>query len=163
MTSCWKARMMTAGSKCESRPSDCVLGYHLMRARSINPQAPLLSGYLTGLLCRNDKLSKHGRTLGAIVLGLGDESVDPSHDSTLLIYGQKVASSDGAGPPRLRLCVGRRKAPAPLPSVRKVKPGEPLPRGMSFRLRLSLDSQVFADRLPSIGVSHEARIKEACS
>lgn len=99
--------------------------------RSIHPQAPLLSGYLTGLLCRNDKLSKQGRTITAIVLGLGDESADPTHNSTLLIYGQKIFPTDNTGPPRLRLCVGRRKAPVPPPSVRKVKPGEPLPRGTS--------------------------------
>jgi hypothetical protein len=75
--------------------------------------------------------------MNAIVLGLGDESADPTHDSTLLIYGQKLDVSDEAGSPtRLRLCVGRRKAPVPPPSVRKVKPGEPLPRGESSRKRV---------------------------
>lgn len=102
-----------------------------LTVRSINPQAPLLSGYLTGLLCRSETLSAQGRTLCAIVVGLGDEGVDPSQDSSLLIYGQRTTSEGIPSTASLRLCVARRKPAPPPPSVRKVRPGEPLPRGQS--------------------------------
>ena len=43
--------------------------------RSISPHAPLLAGFFTALLCRHNTLSAHGRTLSAVVIGLGDEGV----------------------------------------------------------------------------------------
>lgn len=42
---------------------------------AIAPEAYLLVAYFTGLLCREGKLSNNGRTLCAIVVGLGDEEV----------------------------------------------------------------------------------------
>ncbi|ORY28630.1 hypothetical protein BCR39DRAFT_200190 [Naematelia encephala] len=94
---------------------------------AIAPTAPLVAAYFTGLLCREPRLSKHGRTLSAIVIGLGDEDID-SITSTILVYGQKSPDD----PMSLRLCVGRKRpAPAP-PSERKVRPGEPLPRAPLF-------------------------------
>jgi hypothetical protein len=44
-------------------------------SRSISPKSPLLAAYFTGLLCRNPTLSPQGRTLTAVVIGLGDEDV----------------------------------------------------------------------------------------
>ncbi|WWD18103.1 hypothetical protein CI109_102551 [Kwoniella shandongensis] len=102
---------------------------------SIAPGAPLLAAYFTGLLCRNEKLSPTGRTLSAIVIGLGDEGVDPNPNSSILVYGQRqdIDSSTGeGGQPTLRLCVGRRKPPPPPPAAKKVRPGEPLPRAPLF-------------------------------
>lgn len=99
--------------------------------RSISPQAPLLAGYLTSVLCRSGKLSAQGRTLSAIIIGLGDES----DQSPLLIYGQKQVVDDETSPGSmksiLKLCVARRKPPPPPPSIKKVRPGDPLPRGKS--------------------------------
>lgn len=43
--------------------------------RSISTKSPLLAAYFTGLLCRNPTLSPQGRTLTAVVIGLGDEDV----------------------------------------------------------------------------------------
>jgi hypothetical protein len=107
--------------------------------RSVNPQTPLLAGYLTSVLCRTRKLSSQGRTLNAIVIGLGDEGADPTQNSSLLMYGQAQTPDLGANGqasgetrPILKLCVARRKPPPPPPSVRKVRPGEPLPRGTSL-------------------------------
>jgi hypothetical protein len=101
--------------------------------RSISPQAPLLAGYLTSLLCRSGKLSAQGRTLSAIIIGLGDEGDD---QSPLLVYGQKQVVDDETSPgsvkSTLKLCVARRKLPPPPPSVKKVRPGDPLPRGKPF-------------------------------
>ena len=51
-------------------------GYELT-TRSIAPDAPLLAAYFTGLLCRSDKLSAHGRTLQAVAIGLGDDIGEP--------------------------------------------------------------------------------------
>nr|XP_018264910.1 uncharacterized protein I303_03091 [Kwoniella dejecticola CBS 10117]OBR87068.1 hypothetical protein I303_03091 [Kwoniella dejecticola CBS 10117] len=111
---------------------------------SISPQAPLLAAYFTGLLCRNEKLNQNGRTLSAILIGLGDEGVDPSSNSTILVYGQRqeqVISSiaqnqgQGQGQATLKLCVGRRKLLLPqtnATNASKVKPGEPLPRAPLF-------------------------------
>lgn len=42
---------------------------------AIAPEAYLLVAYFTGLLCREGKLSNSGRTLCAVVIGLGDEEV----------------------------------------------------------------------------------------
>jgi len=101
--------------------------------RSINPQAPLLAGYFTSMLCRTGKLSAHGRTLSAIIIGLGDEGDD---QSPLLVYGQKQVFEDETSPgsvkPTLKLCVARRKIAPPPPSAKKVRPGDPLPRGKLF-------------------------------
>jgi len=101
-------------------------------SRSISPQAPLLAGYLTSVLCRSGKLSPQGRTLSAIIIGLGDEGDD---QNPLLVYGQKHIVEDGSQPgvvrSTLKLCVARRKILPPPPSIRKVRPGDPLPRGMS--------------------------------
>ncbi|KAK8865718.1 hypothetical protein IAR55_000864 [Kwoniella newhampshirensis] len=100
---------------------------------SIAPGAALLVAYFTGLLCRNEKLSNTGRTLSAIVIGLGDEDVDTNPNSSILVYGQRqeIDSSSVGGQPTLRLCVGRRKPPPP-PTATKVRPGEPLPRAPLF-------------------------------
>jgi len=46
--------------------------------RSVAPEAALLAGYLTGLLCRNATLSPSGRTLTALHIGLGDEGIGMS-------------------------------------------------------------------------------------
>jgi hypothetical protein len=58
-----------------------------------------------------------------------------SQDTSLLVYGQKQTSHDGVEggtlTPTLKLCVARRKAPPVAPSVLKVRPGDPLPRGKS--------------------------------
>ena len=101
--------------------------------RSISPQAPLLAGYLSSVLCRNGKLSAQGRTLSAIIIALGDEGDD---QSPLLVYGQKQVVDDETNPESvkstLKLCVARRKLPPPPPSIKKVRPGDPLPRGMSY-------------------------------
>jgi len=43
--------------------------------RSISPHAPLLAAYFTSLLCRHGSLSAQGRTLSAVLIGLGDEGV----------------------------------------------------------------------------------------
>lgn len=43
--------------------------------RSISPDAPLVAAYFTTLLCRSETLSSQGRTLIAILIGLGDEGV----------------------------------------------------------------------------------------
>jgi len=53
-------------------------------------------------------------------------TVDPTA-SSVIVYGQR---QDGNGEPSasLRLCVGRRRVVAP-PSEKKIRPGEPLPRG----------------------------------
>ncbi|KAK4684221.1 hypothetical protein P7C73_g5971, partial [Tremellales sp. Uapishka_1] len=92
--------------------------------RSISEQSPLLASYFTSILCRNATLSKYGRTLSAVLIGLGDESLD-SHNSTLIVYGQRqLGSAEGS----LRICVGRRKPPPVPESVKKVRPGDPLPR-----------------------------------
>lgn len=40
---------------------------------SISPGSPLLCAYFSGLLCRQPKLSAVGRTLTAVIVGLGDE------------------------------------------------------------------------------------------
>nr|XP_019050576.1 hypothetical protein I302_01013 [Kwoniella bestiolae CBS 10118]OCF29506.1 hypothetical protein I302_01013 [Kwoniella bestiolae CBS 10118] len=100
---------------------------------SISPQATLLAAYFTGLLCRSEKLNENGRTLNAIMIGLGDEGIDSSNNSTILVYGQKQESiENGDSPGILKLCVGRRKPPPPPPSEKKVRPGEPLPRAPLF-------------------------------
>jgi hypothetical protein len=104
-------------------------------SRSIAPSSSLLAAYFTGLLCTSPTLSSEGRTTSAILIGLGDEGVD-SPNSTVLIYGQLQSPSTNKGVTQsastLRLLVGRRKpAPAP-PSAKKVRPGEPLPRGESL-------------------------------
>jgi len=61
--------------------------------------------------------------------------VDSSQNTSLLVYGQRqvVESDSSSGPNKstLKLCVARRKLPPPPPSVRKVRPGDPLPRGTS--------------------------------
>lgn len=80
---------------------------------------PLLAAFFTGLLCRSPKLSATGRTLIAMVIGLGDEG----ERDVVLVYGQLQQSE---GQPTLRLYVGRR-APPP-PTEKKIRPGEPLPR-----------------------------------
>jgi hypothetical protein len=102
--------------------------------RSISPQAPLLAGYITSILCQSGKLSAQGRTLSAIIIGLGDEEVDSSQNTSVLVYGQsqvvKDGSQSGSSKSTLRLCMARRKIPPPPPSVQKVRPGDPLPRGM---------------------------------
>ncbi|KIR43337.1 hypothetical protein I307_03582 [Cryptococcus deuterogattii 99/473] len=102
---------------------------------AIAPEAYLLVAYFTGLLCREGKLSNNGRTLCAVVIGLGDEEVDATPKSTILIYGQlrnqSTTSSDedktrqGA----LRLLVGRKRLPRPPVNEKRIRPGEPLPRG----------------------------------
>jgi hypothetical protein len=85
------------------------------------------------VLCRSGKLSAHGRTLSAIIIGLGDEGDD---QSPLLVYGQKQVEDDESTPglvkTTLKLCVARRKLPPPPPSIKKVRPGDPLPRGKSL-------------------------------
>jgi hypothetical protein len=101
--------------------------------RSISPYSPWLVSYFTNLLCRQEKISTSGRTLTAISIGLGDESVgmlphanltsDQTH--TILVYGQKSDSSSSS----LKLVVGRRK---PIIPPEKVRPGEPLPRAPLF-------------------------------
>lgn len=93
---------------------------------SISPKSPLLAAYFTGLLCRNPTLSPQGRTLNAVVIGLGDEDVDTG--STILVFGQRQVTSEGVS---LRLCAARRRA-STVPSERKVRPGEPLPRAPLF-------------------------------
>ncbi|WWC96760.1 hypothetical protein V866_003633 [Kwoniella sp. B9012] len=97
---------------------------------SISPQAPLLAAYFTGLLCRSEKLNDNGRTLNAIMIGLGDEGIDSSNNSTILVYGQRQEHPQDQG--ILKLCVGRRKPPPAPPSEKKVRPGEPLPRAPLF-------------------------------
>ncbi|WRT65868.1 uncharacterized protein IL334_002819 [Kwoniella shivajii] len=99
---------------------------------SISPQAPLLISYFTGLLCRNEKISVNGRTLSAIMIGLGDEGIDSTTNSSILVYGQRHANVSNSGGGLLKLCVGRRKSPPLPPSAKKVKPGEPLPRAPLF-------------------------------
>ncbi|RXK42587.1 hypothetical protein M231_00141 [Tremella mesenterica] len=97
---------------------------------AVAPEAPLLSAYLTGILCRTT-LSSGGRTKSAIVVGLGDEGSGEFHPSasSILIYGQLQENVDSN---TLRLCVARRKPP-PAPAVeRKIRPGEPLPRAPLF-------------------------------
>ncbi|AAW42508.2 expressed protein [Cryptococcus deneoformans JEC21] len=105
---------------------------------AIAPEAYLLAAYFTGLLCREGKLSSSGRTLCAVVIGLGDEEVDATSKSTILIYGQlqnqstsssdKDATRQGA----LRLLVGRKRLPRPPASEKRIRPGEPLPRAPLF-------------------------------
>jgi len=89
------------------------------------------------VLCRSGKLSAQGRTLSAIIIGLGDEGDD---QSLLLVYGQKQVVDDETTPgsvrTTLKLCVARRKLPPPPPSIKKVRPGDPLPRGKPFFLHL---------------------------
>ncbi|WVF70689.1 hypothetical protein IAT40_005482 [Kwoniella sp. CBS 6097] len=114
----------------EGESSESEGGVHM----SIAPEAALLAAYFTGLLCRNDKLSKSGRTLSAVTIGLGDEDVDSTGNSTIVVFGQRqqppVGSADEQG--ILKLCVGRRKPTPPPPSAKKVRPGEPLPRAPLF-------------------------------
>ena len=50
----------------------------MFTSRSISPDAPLLAAYFTSLLCRNPVLSSQGRTLSAVLIGLGDEGVGAS-------------------------------------------------------------------------------------
>ncbi|ADV21225.1 hypothetical protein I305_00717 [Cryptococcus gattii E566] len=83
---------------------------------AIAPEAYLLVAYFTGLLCREGKLSSSGRTLCAVVIGLGDEEVD--EDKT----------RQGA----LRLLVGRKRLPRPPANEKRIRPGEPLPRAPLF-------------------------------
>ncbi|WVQ97058.1 hypothetical protein IAU59_004168 [Kwoniella sp. CBS 9459] len=101
---------------------------------SIAPEAALLAAYFTGLLCRSEELSASGRTLSAITIGLGDEDVDTTGSSTIVVYGQRqnplAGDIDGQG--ILKLCVGRRKPIPPPPSAKKIRPGEPLPRAPLF-------------------------------
>ncbi|WVR05675.1 hypothetical protein IAU60_002697 [Kwoniella sp. DSM 27419] len=100
---------------------------------SIAPDAPLLAAYFTGRLCRSSKLSSTGRTLNAIMIGLGDEGIDSTTSSTILVYGQKQDHPDGvSGQGILKLFVGKRKPPPPPASAKKVRPGEPLPRAPLF-------------------------------
>ncbi|WWC68451.1 uncharacterized protein I206_102379 [Kwoniella pini CBS 10737] len=101
---------------------------------SISSQAPLLAAYFTGLLCRNEKLNNNGRTVNAILIGLGDEGIDSSTNSTILVYGQKEEKAQSPYEPgTLKLYVGRRKPlPIQLSDIKKVKPGEPLPRAPLF-------------------------------
>lgn len=49
-----------------------------------------------------------------------------SPGSTVLVYGQR---DNDSGLPTLKLCVGRSTPPAVPPSEKRVRPGEPLPRG----------------------------------
>nr|ODN93305.1 hypothetical protein L203_00576 [Cryptococcus depauperatus CBS 7841] len=81
---------------------------------SISPDVSLLVAYFTDLLCREKRLSSKGRTLTAVVIGLGDQEVDTTSKTTIL---------QG----KLRLYVGRKRPPPPL-CEKKVRPGEPLPR-----------------------------------
>ncbi|WOO80961.1 uncharacterized protein LOC62_03G004491 [Vanrija pseudolonga] len=83
----------------------------------LSVESPLLASFFASSLCAAPKLTLAGRTPLAIEVGLGDEGVEAS---TIVIYGQR-RDADAA----LRLCVGRR---AVVPSPRKVRPGEPLPR-----------------------------------
>ncbi|TYJ54949.1 hypothetical protein B9479_004361 [Cryptococcus floricola] len=100
---------------------------------SISEQAPLLAGYVIGLLGRDGSLSANGRTKKAIVIGLGDEEVENTLKSTILVYGQLQSSlSNESSESTLRLFVGRRKPPPPPPSEKKIRPGEPLPRAPLF-------------------------------
>lgn len=70
-----------------------------------------------------------------------DFMADSTHASTLLVYGQRTSQFDAMAPSTLRFCVARRKPPPPPPSERKIRPGEPLPRGSSINglLRFSLN------------------------
>ncbi|ORX34151.1 hypothetical protein BD324DRAFT_167088 [Kockovaella imperatae] len=104
---------------------------------SISPNAPLLATYFTGLLCRARNLSPQGRTLSAVHIGLGDESLESS-GSGILIYGQLGSDQDVSS---LKLCVGRRKTKQLQPSEKKIRPGEPLPRGKSKFHRARSSSQ----------------------
>nr|ODO02328.1 hypothetical protein L204_01061 [Cryptococcus depauperatus CBS 7855] len=81
---------------------------------SISPEVSLLVAYFTDLLCRERRLSSKGRTLTAVVIGLGDQEVDTTSKTTILQS-------------KLRLYVGRKRPPPPL-CEKKVRPGEPLPR-----------------------------------
>ncbi|WVQ71205.1 hypothetical protein IAR50_000730 [Cryptococcus sp. DSM 104548] len=100
---------------------------------AISEQAPLLAGYVVGLLGRDGSLSTNGRTRKAIVIGLGDEAVETTSKSTILVYGQLQSSlSKESSEGTLRLFVGRRKPPPPPPSEKKIRPGEPLPRAPLF-------------------------------
>ncbi|OWZ70758.1 hypothetical protein AYX14_03814 [Cryptococcus neoformans] len=105
---------------------------------AIAPEAYLLAAYFTGLLCREGKLSSNGRTLCAVVIGLGDEEVDTTSKSTILIYGQLQNQSnissdeDATRPGALRLFVGRKRLARPPAGGKKIRPGEPLPRAPLF-------------------------------
>ncbi|WWC88002.1 uncharacterized protein L201_002904 [Kwoniella dendrophila CBS 6074] len=129
----------------EDNDSDGLNGNNIQM--SISPQAPLLAAYFTGLLCRNSILNKNGRTLNAILIGLGDEDIDSTNNSTILVYGQKQDhASDDNGQSTLKLCVGKRKPPPPPPSAKKVKPGEPLPRAPLFFPVKSKRTSLFPSR-----------------
>ncbi|WVQ85493.1 hypothetical protein IAT38_007658 [Cryptococcus sp. DSM 104549] len=128
---------------------------------AIAPEAPVLAAYFTGLLCREGKLSGSGRTLSAVMIGLGDEEVDTTLKSTILVYGQRqdrVTNSPASQPYQepgvLRLYVGRRKPPPPPPSEKKVRPGEPLPRGPLFMEKHQKPARGFARSISRSSVGH---------
>jgi hypothetical protein len=51
----------------------------------------------------------------------------PDPTSSMIVYGQRQA--EAGSQPTLRLCVGRRRVVAPPSAKKKIRPGEPLPRG----------------------------------
>lgn len=93
--------------------------------------SPLLAAYVEGLFSRSPLVG--GRTVSGLVVGLGDAGVGEltacskltADATTIILYGQRDGES-------LRLCVGRRRD-APAPAEKKIRPGEPLPRGECCR------------------------------